>query len=639
MAFQLSPGVLVTEKDLTSVVPGVASTIGAIAADFRWGPAGEVVTISSENQLVERFFEPNDTVAEGWFTAASFLAYGNNLKVVRVLDDDTAVNAVASGTATLIKNADDYLNNHSTGAGSNGMWAARYPGALGNSLKVSFADSSNYDTNSVASTSIGAGGSGYSSAPTVTFSAAPSGGVTATGTATISGDAVSAITITNPGNGYTSAPTISFSGGGGSGASATATLVASDWAYKDSFSYAPLTSTKVSVLGGSNDELHLVVVDEDGLFTGTAGTILERFEGLSKAADAKGLDGGSIYYKDRINSESEYIYWTDQPAADSTWGNNGASQAFTSGFTAAEATVSLSGGVDDAPESGDIQAGYQLFADKETIDVNLILTGSISTTDQKWVQDNVAKNRKDCIAFVSPQKASVVNNSGSEVSSIISNRNALAGTSFSVMDGNWKYQYDRYNDVYRWIPLNGDIAGLCVNTDNVADPWFSPAGFNRGQIKNAVKLAFAPNQAERDDLYSAQVNPVINNPGTGIVLYGDKTLLAAPSAFSRVNVRRLFIVIEKAIATAAKFQLFEFNDAFTRAQFVSLLTPFLRDVQGRRGLYDFKVICNESNNTGQVIDNNEFVADIFLKPARSINFIQLNFIATRTGVSFEEIGG
>ena len=637
MAFQLSPGVLVSEKDLTSVVPGVASTTGAIAADFQWGPAGEVTTISSENQLVERFFEPNDTNAEGWLTAASFLAYGNNLKVVRVLDDDTAVNAVASGTAVLIKNADDYINNHSTGAGSNGIWAAKYPGALGNSLKVSFADSSNYDTNSVASATVTAGGSGYTSAPTVTF-AAPGAGITATGTATISGDAVTAVTITNPGNGYTSAPTITFSGGGGTSAAATAVL-ATDWAFKDNFGYAPLSTTKTAIKGGSNDEFHLIVIDEDGLFTGTKNTVLEKFEGLSKAADARGLDGESIYYKEVINDQSKYIYWTDHPASDSTWGNNQAGQAFTSDFTAAEATVSLTGGVDDAPDSGDIQAGYALFADKETIDVSLIITGAIGTTDQKWIQDNVAKVRKDCMAFVSPQKSSVVNNSGSEVTSIIADRNNQAGTSYSVMDGNYKYMYDRYNNVYRWVPLNGDLAGLCVNTDNVSDPWFSPAGFNRGLIKNAVKLAFSPTQANRDDLYQAQVNPVINKPGSGVVLYGDKTLLAAPSAFNRINVRRLFMVIEKAIAAAAKFQLFEFNDAFTRAQFTSLVTPFLRDVQGRRGLYDFKVICNESNNTGEVIDRNEFVADIFLKPAKSINFIQLNFIATRTGVSFEEIGG
>ncbi len=638
MAFQLSPGVLVKETDLTSVVPAVATSIGAFVGNFRWGPAGEITTISTENQLAAEFGQPNDDTAVDFLTAASFLAYGNNLQLVRAIDDTTEVNAVASGSATLIKTAQDYQDNHSTGSGSNGMWAAKYPGTLGNSLKVSFADSSNFDTNSVASTTVTAGGSNYSSVPTVTFSAPPAGGVTATGTATVSSQAVTAITITNPGNGYTSAPTITISGGGGSGATATSTL-ATDWTYKGEFDRAPLTSTKVAVQGGSNDELHVIVIDEDGAISGVIGTILERFPHVSKASDARGLEGGSIFYKDVINNQSKYVYWTDHPASDSTWGTTGVGTTFTSGFTTAEATVSLTGGVDDAPDSGDIQTAWSLFADAEQTDVNLLITGGISTTDQKYVQDNIAKVRKDCVSFHSPQLASVVNNAGGEVTSITSDKGSLAATSYSFMDGNWKYMYDRYNDVYRWVPLNGDTAGLCAATDLSNDPWFSPAGFNRGLIRNAVKLAWSPTKTNRDELYKIGVNPIINSPGSGIVLFGDKTLLAAPSAFDRINVRRLFIVLEKAIATSAKFQLFEFNDAFTRNQFTSLVTPFLRNVQGRRGIFDFKVVCNESNNTPEIIDTNSFVADIFIKPARSINFITLNFIATRTGVSFEEIGG
>jgi phage tail sheath protein FI len=637
MAFQLSPGVLVKETDLTSVIPAVATSIGAFVGDFRWGPAGEITTISTENELASKFAQPNDDTAVDFLTAASFLAYGNNLKTVRVVDDTTAVNAVASGSATLIKNATDYFDNHSTGSGTNGMWAAKYPGALGNSLKVSFADSSNFDTNSVASATVSAGGSSYTSAPTVSF-AAPGSGVTATGTATISGGAVTAITITNPGNGYTSAPAITFSGGGGTGAAATAVL-ATDWTYKGEFDRAPLTSTKVAVQGGSNDELHVVVIDEDGLFSGVIGTILERFPNCSKASDARGLEGGSIFYKDVVNTQSQYVYWTDHPASDSTWGTTGVGTTFTSGFTAAESTVSLTGGVDDLADSADYQAGWTLFADAEETDVNLLICGARSMADQKYVQDNISKVRKDCVSFHSPLLASVVNNAGSELTAVQADKGALAATSYSVMDGNWKYMYDRYNDVYRWIPLNADIAGLCAATDLSNDPWYSPAGFNRGQVRNAVKLAWSPNKTNRDELYKIGINPVINSPGNGIVLFGDKTLLAAPSAFDRINVRRLFIVLEKAISTAAKFQLFEFNDAFTRNQFTSIVNPFLRNVQGRRGIFDFKVVCNESNNTGQVIDANEFVADIFIKPARSINFITLNFIATRTGVNFEEIGG
>jgi len=636
MAFQLSPGVLVTERDLTSVVPAVASTIGAVVIDAQWGPVDEITTVESENVLVSRFNKPNSTNYESWFTAASFLAYGSNLKVIRSADVTTALNA-GSTAGVLIKNEEHYDNAFSSGEGSNGIWAAKFPGALGNSLKVSFADSSNFDTNSVASATVSAGGSSYSSVPTVTF-AAPGTGVTATGTAVLSGAAVASITITNPGNGYSSAPAITFSGGGGTGAAATAVL-ATDWTYKDNFTRAPLTSTTVSSVAGSNDELHVIVIDEDGLFSGVTGTILEKFEAVSKASDAKAQQGGSNYYKDVINNQSSYIRWTDHPAGDSTWGTASAGTAYTSDFTAAESVDSLTGGVSDSPDSGDVQTSYSLFADAETVDVNLVMTAGWSNVDKKWVQDNIAKVRKDCIAFVSPQRSSVVNNSGSEVTQITGDKAALAATSYSVMDSNWKYQYDRYNDVYRWIPLNGDIAGLCVNTDNIRDPWYSPAGFNRGHIRNAVKLAWNPTKANRDSLYQDGVNPVINSPGNGIVLMGDKTLLAAPSAFNRINVRRLFIILEKAVATAAKFQLFEFNDAFTRSQFTALVTPFLRNVQGRKGLYDFKVICNNSNNTGEVIDRNEFVADIFIKPAKTINFIQLNFIATRTGVAFDEIGG
>ncbi len=636
MAFQLSPGVLVTERDLTSVVPAVASTIGAIVIDAQWGPVDEITTIESENVLNERFFQPDSTVYESWFTAASFLAYGSNLKVIRSADVTTAKNA-GSTAGVLIKNEEHYDNNFSSGEGSNGMWAAKYPGALGNSLKVSFADSSNYDTNSVASATVSAGGSGYSSAPTVAF-AAPGSGVTATGTATVSGGAVTAITITNPGNGYSSAPAITFSGGGGSGATATAVL-ATDWTYKANFSRAPLTSTNVALVSGSNDEFHVIVIDEDGLFTGVAGTVLEKFEAVSKASDAKHLQGGSNFYKDVINSTSDFIRWTDHPASESTWGTAAAGTAYTSGFTAAESTDSLTGGVSDSPDSGDVQTSYALLADAESVDVNLVMTAGWSNTDKKWVQDNIAKVRKDCIAFVSPQRSSVVNNAGSEVTQVTGDKAALSATSYSVMDGNWKYQYDRYNDVYRWVPCNGDMAGLCVNTDNVRDPWYSPAGFNRGQLRNAVKLAWNPTKANRDALYQDGINPIVNSPGNGIVLMGDKTLLAAPSAFNRINVRRLFIVLEKAISTAAKYQLFEFNDSFTRSQFTSIITPFLRSVQGRKGIYDFQVICNSSNNTGDVIDRNEFVADIFIKPAKAINFIQLNFIATRTGADFSEIGG
>ena len=308
----------------------------------------------------------------------------------------------------------------------------------------------------------------------------------------------------------------------------------------------------------------------------------------------------------------------------------------------AEQSRSLSGGVDDAPDAGDIQTGYDLFANDELVDISLVLNSNHGKTIAKYITDNICDVRKDCIVFISPESSSVVPGVvtlGQEAATItgINEVDSLTRSSFAVMDSGWKYMYCKYTDRYVYIPLNGDVAGTCVITDRQDDPWFSPAGFNRGVIKNAVKLALLTEERDRDTLYKNGVNPVINSLG-GIVLFGDKTLLAKPSAFNRINVRRLFIVLEKAIATAAKFQLFEFNDAFTRAQFVALVEPFLRDVQGRRGIYDFRVVCDETNNTPQVIDSNEFRADIFVKPAKSINFITLTFIATRTGISFEELG-
>ena len=555
MAFQLSPGVQVTEKDLTSVVPAVGTSIGGTAGDFLWGPANEVVTISSENELVSRFGLPpiSGTTYREWFAAASFLAYTSALKVVRAIDTSAALNAGATA-GVLIQNEDAYGNIASF---SNGMWAAKYPGALGNSLKVSFADSADFAT----------------------------------------------------------------------------------WAYKEQFDYAPSTSTYVSAASGSNDEMHIIVIDAGGYFTGTAGTVLEKFVGVSKASDATDSVGRSNYYRTVINQRSQYVWWTGHPAAvANNWGTLSNSVTYSSDATSGESTVTLTLGANGTTDDADLQTAFALFANDELVDVNLIFVGSASATVGDYVIDNVAEIRKDCMVFVSPAAASVLDNVGSEATSIVAEVASYTRSSFAVFDSGWKYMYNRYYDQYVWVPCNGDIAGLCASTDNVADPWFSPAGYNRGAIKNAVKLAYSPNKTDRDTLYKAGVNPVVGFPGSGIVLFGDKTLLEKPSAFDRINVRRLFITLEKAIATAAKFQLFEFNDAFTRAQFKNLVEPFLRDVQGRRGIYDFRVLCDETNNTSQIVDSNQFVADIFIQPAKSINFIQLNFVATRTGIAFEEVG-
>jgi len=559
MAFQLSPGVNVSEVDLTTVVPSVLTTAGAFAGTFAWGPADKVILIDNELNLINTFGKPDSNSATSFFTSASFLAYGNNLSVVRAVGA-TSNNATASGSNIQIKNSDVFEAAYLSANNANtfGAFVARYPGTLGNSLSVDVCDNeTNFNT----------------------------------------------------------------------------------WNYKSLFPSAPGTSEYASAAGGANDELHLVVVDALGLITGTEGTVLETYGFVSKGFDAA-LNGSTNYYRQVIFNQSKYIYSTDPVDYSNTalsWGKTAAESFVT---LAGNRTVNLTAATDRNPTEGNLQSAYNLFSNKETIDISLVLTGGASANVQQYVIDNVANSRKDCVAFVSPPSSAVVNNSGNETTSIQSYLTSLArSSSYVVADSGWKYMYDKYNNVYRYVPLNGDIAGLCVNTDTVRDPWFSPAGFNRGQIKNAIKLAWNPNKTQRDVLYSAGVNPVVSFPGQGIVLFGDKTLQSKPSAFDRINVRRLFIVLEKAIARAAEFSLFEFNDEFTRAQFVALVTPYLRDVQGRRGITDFRVVCDTTNNTPQVIDSNQFVGDIYIKPARSINFIQLNFVAVGTGVDFTTIVG
>jgi phage tail sheath protein FI len=559
MAFQLSPGVNVSEIDLTTIVPSVATSIGAFAGPFAWGPVGEIITISDEVRLADTFGTPNSDNYEYWFSAANFLAYTNNLKVVRAVNITTTRNATANGAnnVALIKNEDDWLDNFSAGNTAYGIAGARYAGALGNTLKVSVADANTY----------------------------------------------------------------------------------SGWAYSTSFTSTPGTSTYVSNKGGTFDEVHIVVVDEDGLFTGTRGTILEKFEFVSKALDAKDDSGNANYYKQVLQNKSKYIHWLSHPTTISTgtsWGSSANATAFAN--LTANVTVSLSGGVDGTISTANVVTAYDYFNNAEAVDVALIVSGPADTTLSTSLI-SIAEARKDCVVFLSPPKSNVVDNAGSETTAITTYRNTLTSSSYAVLDSNWKYQYDKYSDVYRWVPMNGDVAGLCARTDLERDPWFSPGGLNRGIIKNVIKLAWNPTKTNRDDLYVKGINPVVSFQGEGTVLFGDKTLLSKPSAFDRINVRRLFIVLEKSIARAARFSMFEFNDQFTRAQFVSLVEPFLRDVQGRRGITDFKVVCDDSNNTGEVVDRNEFVGDIYIKPARSINFIQLNFVAVRTGVSFDEVVG
>lgn len=632
MAFQVSPGVNVSEIDLTAVIPAVQTTAGGIAGQFIWGPVEQRVQVDSEDRLVANFQTPNSTTASDFFTAANFLAYGNQLFVVRIAGSG-ARNSITSGNSsiTLIKNFDDYENNYSSGISGVGPFVAKYPGALGNSLKVSVCPSSAAFSSTLSGTYNVTNGS-----TSVTFSANQSGQIIV-GDLLALGPDRKTFRVSALANNTTVTLADSYDGNNVT----SGTSLERRWEYHNFFNRAPGTSNFVSTAGGSNDQLHIAVVDEDGQWTGTKGQVIERFEAVSFASDAQKEDGTTNYYKNVVNQQSAYMWWTAHNAGNSNAGSAALGTTFTGG-TRPQTVSFVSGANGSAAAAANYITGYNLFRNSEEVDVSLILGGAIGQTVATHLINNIAEVRKDCIVCLSPESSDVVNNASydnKEADDIVSFRNSLPSTSYAVLDSGWKYQYDKYNDLYRYVPANGDTAGLMVRTDTTRDPWYSPAGFNRGQIKNVVKLAYNPRKSARDTLYKNGVNPIVTFPGQGTVLFGDKTLLSQPSAFDRINVRRLFIVLEKAIAIAAQGQLFEFNDEFTRAQFVNIVEPFLRDVQGRRGITDFRVVCDETNNTPEVIDRNEFIGDIFIKPARSINFIQLNFVAVRTGVEFSEVVG
>lgn len=762
MAFQVSPGVNVSEIDLTTVVPAVATSTGAVAGVFKWGPLDERTLVSSEIGLVDRFGKPTNHNPETFFTAANFLAYGNALYVVRAGNTTptsaytscttasgnaeiiavstaslavgmkvagigtvpdgtlitaitnstlftvaTAANGIASSTNTYFYSANSVLSAIATSDSSNSIivsnfattttvknddqydtmtfsdsdlyYIARYPGEFGNSLKISVCDSANAYlrnlsiTNSDANLASGSLAATIGST-TITVSVANSSTGTLAEANTRMAALLSNIEVgdnlelgnTSIGKQYVKVLSVPAAmGTNGSFANSThrffsvtvdspyqlaadfsGSNVVAYWEYFNTVDVAPGTSDYQASFGNTSavDEMHIVVADEDGLFTGVPGSILEVYKGVSRATNAKTTDGATNYYVNVINDSSKYVRWANHRA--------GVASNTASNLASVD-TIPLyasfhngqDGDAEDAIPLGRILAAYDLYTSTDDVDVALVMTGKSrgGTNGEQianYLVDNIAEVRKDCIVLASPEKADVVNNSNlDEASDTVTFRNSLRSSSYLVIDSGYKYQYDKYNDVFRYVPLNGDIAGLCVRTDATRDPWFSPAGFNRGQIKNLVKLSYNPDKAERDLLYKNGINPVATFPGQGTVLFGDKTALSKPSAFDRINVRRLFIVLEKAIATAAKFSLFEFNDEFTRAQFVSLVEPFLRDVQGRRGIYDYRVVCDNTNNTGEVVDRNEFVGDIYIKPAKSINFIQLNFVAVRTGVAFDEIVG
>ena len=639
MAFQVSPGVLVQEKDLTRIIPAVSTSIGAFAGTFTKGPMDEVVSISSEQELVATFGKPNNSNFEDFFSASNFLQYSNALRVVRVQNSSVS-NATESGSAFVIKNTIDYTNNFAAGQASVGLWAARTAGAFGNSLQISTCPSAtayeevNKTTVADAAMAVGdtvvtvTSATGISAGDIVNFGDQFEYRVISVSTndLNIVRKDEPAYFGTSDSSGLHQAPT-------------NGAQVRRRWKYYDLFDKAPGTSPYAQAKGGVNDELHVVVIDEDGDLTGTKGDVLESYEAVSKASDAKTAQGSVNYYPDVIYNQSNYIYWMDHNAGGSNWGSAANGTTFTD--VTAVSNVSLQSGSDGTTATiGQRKTAYEKFEDGETVDVGLIIAGAGDATHIGNLI-TIAENRKDAVVFASPERSDVVGiaDANTQKSNVVSFFQGIRSSSYVVFDSGYKYMYDRYSDLYRFVPLNGDVAGLAARTDLVADSWFSPAGFNRGIIRGAVKLAFNPTKAQRDELYRARVNPVATFPGQGTVLFGDKTGLTAPSAFDRINVRRLFITLEKAISTASKFQLFEFNDEFTRANFRNIVEPFLREVQGRRGITDFLVVCDETNNTGEVIDRNEFIAEIFIKPARSINFITLQFIATRTGVSFDEVAG
>lgn len=626
MAFNVSPGVSVQEKDATTIVPAIATTAGGFAGVFQWGPAEVVRTISTEKQLVDTFGKPNSNTAVSFFTAANFLSYSQNLGVVRVAGP-AARNATGNGTGVVIKNRDSYDAQYSNGEGAVGIIAAKYLGQLGNGLKISIADSVTFSkpmpgtvtTTTASKTVTGSGSTFLTDLVPGSLLYTPSGSLIGT-VDTVATD-ISATLLANAVTAVSGGPAKAV------------------WEFASLFTSAPGTSDYAKTVGATQDEVHIVVVDTTGNLTGTAGTIVDKFAYASVASDARKDNGASNYYVNLLNNASNYVYWMDHPVTSTNWGQTAQGKVFST-LTKPE-TATTSGGLSDNTVVTDAmsQTGYALFANDEAVDVALLMMGGASSVSSIYAINNVAEVRKDCIVFMSPALTDVLNSAGTEADKIIALRNTLPSTSYAHLDSGWKYQYDRYNDVYRWIPLNGDMAGIYARTDQTNDPWWSGAGFNRGQVKNVVKLAYSPNKTDRDRLYVTGINPVVSFAGQGTVLYGDKTLLAKPSSFDRMNVRRLFIVLEKSIASASKYQLFEFNDPFTRAQFKSTVEPFLRDVKGRRGIADFYVQCDESNNDGNVIDGNRFRASIFVKPARSISFIELVFVSTPTGASFSEIVG
>ena len=747
-ANQSSPGVVVQERDLTTITTLSTANVGVIAAPFELGPVEEVLEIGSERELVALFGEPNDYNYEYWYTAAQFLSYGGVLKTIRA-DSDTLKNAVDTGTAPKIKNLQDYETTYES-ASNNWNWAARTPGTKGNSIGIFVTDSgadqiavlpapgSGNDHEFVSGEALSVSASGaagkvfkYSivltvgsvvgnfvpgttttisisgSAQTVNLLAydagngkieigMPSGGITgiiADGQTITQGSNTAVIEtsgierrlyiVKDKGSvDFAAADSVADT-------NSTAVAISSVRVEYDEREYLPGqkwvevaprpgTSSYTTANGGFRDEMHILVTDVDGKITGNPGTVLERYIGVSKASDGKSSLGETNYYVEVIKQKSAYVFWGEHEstlfaatasASAGNWGQLAADRQFnllrstagTVNYPTGTVTLGsdenatfyyrLGSGADYALAGGEytitsagLATAYGLVDDPESQVIDFILAGPSGATDSAAVSKiaslvTIVEERRDCIVFVSPRRANVIGVSSAAVqtTNIINFFDQLPSSSYMVFDSGYKYIYDKYNDVYRYVPCNGDVAGLCLQTTEVAEPWFSPAGFARGQVRNSIKLAYSPNKTQRDRLYAARINPIVSFPGQGTVLFGDKTAQGFASAFDRINVRRLFLTIERVIGGAAKAQLFEQNDESQRSLFLNIVEPYMRDVQGRRGVTDFLVKCDASNNPPEAVDRGEFAAEIFVKPTRTINYITLTFTATRTGVSFAEV--
>ncbi len=652
----LSPGVEIQERDLTiGSIETVEVNVGAVAGAFAKGPVLTPVRISSESQLLETFGEPTDANAETWWTAASFLSYGGVLDIVRASTSgqlSASDDSVTSPYTLSIPTKDVYEATYFGAAANPFKWAARDVGAEANAIRVAVIDKGADVTltldGALATTTVGTQIANTAGTKSGYIYAWDGGSNTVS---VITSDTWTTSDIVE--NGVTDLNVTSVS----SWYDQQNVFTGLSW---NAIAPRPGTSPYVAARGGSSDEFHIAVWDATGAITGAPNTLLEKFTYVSKANNAKTTQGAVNYYPQVVLEASSHIYWGahetavyDVSANQAATGGNiagtsnaGSDSTTTFDLFGAPTSYTFQKGAESlGATSGEILTALQEFADPETVQIDYLIAGpgdSSSKTNSQTIAANVlsiAASRKDCVAFVSPFRGDVVGvtSSATQTNNVVDFFSNLASTSFGVFDNTWKYIYDRFADKYRYVPVCGDVAGLCAATTANGLPWFSPAGLNRGAIRNAVKLAYSPTKSERDKLYQNRINPVTSLPGQGILLFGDKTALASPSAFDRINVRRLFNVIEKTIGNAAKGVLFELNDEFTRNNFKNVVEPYLRGIQAERGITDFLVVCDSTNNTGAVIDANEFKADFYIKPARSINFITLTFIATRTGVSFEEV--